>query len=665
MRNEAFTGWLARAIRRPGVWLLIVLFVLITFFQYAEYIQHPSFLAHLTENLGLTRYTVERILYLLPIIWAGALFGWKGGAVISLAAVVSMLPRAILTSPSHEDALIEIALVFIIGILFSYSLESLQKERARRAQVESAQRELKVHLQLIKQNEKRLAALNQTSSIISQSLELTDVLENAVDCVRDVIGVEAVLIYILNKEDNSLSLAAHRGISEEFAEGVARIRVGEGFNGKVAETGEPLVIPDASVDDRQTRLMVEREGIRSQLIVPLISKGMVAGTLCAAMKHHRTFLQDEISLLTSIGNQIGVSVENARLYQKERQIAEQLRVSEQRYRELFENAHDAIWLHDLEGNIIASNKACVRLTGYELKELLDLKAGRLLDSESIEVSRNVQERLLKGDNAGSFSEIKLIKKDGTIAFVQLASSLVLGNGTPTAVQHIARDITETRYMQESLRFLLQQITRAEEEERKRIARELHDETIQALVAHCQRIDDLASSTKNVGKEVRQRLEELHQQANSIMQEIRRLSQDLRPAALDNLGLVPALEWLASQIIKYSGLEINVKVVGEKRKLPDEAELVIFRTAQEALRNVWKHAQATSVDLILEFDQDKIKVISNDNGRGFEPPQKLSSLLRYGKLGLAGIQERFRLLGGDLIVSSKPGEGTTITAELPL
>ena len=101
-------GWLAQSIRRPGTWLLAALFILITFFQYAEQIEHPSFLANLTENLGLTRYTVERILYLLPIIWAAFMFGWRGGAVVSLAALACMLPRDILTSPSAEDALVEI-----------------------------------------------------------------------------------------------------------------------------------------------------------------------------------------------------------------------------------------------------------------------------------------------------------------------------------------------------------------------------------------------------------------------------------------------------------------------------------------------------------------------------------------------------------------------------
>jgi two-component system sensor histidine kinase DegS len=656
-------SFLAKAIRRPGTWLLILLLLGITLLQYAYLLKHPTFLADLTANLGLTRYTVERVLYLLPIILASLLFGWRGGVTVTLIAVGCMLPRDILNAPHRVDDLVETSIIFIIGILVSYSLESLRKERERRAQLETAQKELQVQLHVIEENEKRLAALNRTSSIISQTLELDRVFDSAVDCVRDVTGVDAVRIYVTDNATQELSLAAYRGISEEFAAGASKMKIGEGLNGRVAETGEPLFVKDVSEEDRPLRLLAEKEGIRSELIVPLVSKGKVVGTLCVAMHRERTFLPEDVDMLTAIGNQIGVAIENAQLYLQERKVAEQLRVSEQRYRELFENAHDAIWLHDLEGNIVAANRACVRLTGYSLEELCNLKATRLLSENSLDTARDIQSRLIKGDDVGYFGEVKLVKKDGTEAFVQIASSLVYSNNTPAVFQHLARDITDARNMQENLRFLLQQITRVQEEERKRIARELHDETIQTLVALCLRIDDLASSAK-VPQELRLGLEELYQQANNIMMEVRRLSQDLRPAALDSLGLVPALEGLASQITKYSGIVTEVNVAGEKRRLPDEVELVLFRIVQEVLRNVWKHAEATEANITLEFAEGSIRAIFRDNGKGFEPPKVLSNLPRYGKLGLAGIQERVQLLGGTLAISSELGKGTTITAKLP-
>ncbi len=226
-------------------------------------------------------------------------------------------------------------------------------------------------------------------------------------------------------------------------------------------------------------------------------------------------------------------------------------------------------------------------------------------------------------------------------------------------------MTEERKTQENLHFLLQQITRAQEEERKRIARELHDDTIQALVVHSQQIYDLATSVKRLPKPAVSRLDELRQQAIQIMQGLRRLSQDLRPSALDRLGLLPTLKRLAADVKEYSGIDTEVKVLGVERRLPAEVELVLFRIVQEGLRNVWKHAQATSAEVTVEFAEGRTKVTVSDNGKGFDTRQTVGELPRYGKLGLAGMQERARLLGGNLTVRSELGKGTTLTAELPL
>jgi len=575
-----------------------------------------------------------------------------------------MLPRDIFVSTLREDALVETSIVFIVGILISYSLESLRRERDRRAQLEAAKEELQFQLRIIEADEKRLAALNQTSSIISQSLELTQVLSSAMDSVVDVMGVEVIRIYILDEVAGELNLAAHRGISDNFVRGVGGIRIGEGFNGQVAQTGEPLFVEDVSEDDRPTRAVVRQENIRSQLIVPLKSKGKVVGTLCVAMHSHRSFTSEEMDLLTAIGNQIGVAVENARLYQQERKISEQIRASEQRYRGLFENAHDAICLQDLEGNIIAANRSCIRLTEYSLEELHNLKLVDLISTDSLDTVAGTQKHLLTGAVPGYRNEIKVVKADGSEAIVQLASSLVYNNGRPEAIQYIARDVTQQKQMQENLRFFLQQITRTQEEERRRIASGLHDETIQSLVVHCQNID-MFSRTKGLNRQASLRLDKLHQQANEIMQGVRRLVLNLQPAILDNLGLVPALEWLAADVTGYSSIVTRLKLIGTEQRLPYEIDLVLFHITQEALKNVCKHAQANSVEITLEYTDRIIQLTISDNGKGFNPPQIVSDLSRYGKVGLARMQERVLLLGGTWEIKSEPDKGTIVTAKLPV
>jgi len=666
VKQQLLPAWLSNTIRRPGLWLLLATFLTITLFQYSEEIHHPAFLADLNEHLGLTRYTVERILYLLPIIWAGVMFGYRGGAITSAAALICMLPRAIFISEHPEDALVETVVVFFVGNLTAYSLELLRKERERRAELEIAQKLLESQLHVIEQSENRLAALNKTSDVISQSLELEQVLQSAITSVVDVMVVEAVRIYILNEKQGMLNLSAHRGVSDEFVTGTSTIKLGEGFNGRVAQTGEPMYVEDASEDPRLTRLVLKQENIRSQIIVPMTAKGKVVGTLAAAVHSYRCFLPEEVELLTAIANQIGVAVDNARLYQQEQQAAEKLRTSEQKYRELFENAHDAIWLHNLDDSIIAANSACVQLTGYSLDELRNLKAMQLISKDTQKTAKNIERLLLARQTSGSRGEVKLIKKDGSEAFIELASSLVFANGLPTAVQHIARDVTEQKRMQENLRFLVQQITRAQEEERKRIAQELHDDTVQSIVVHARQIDDLIMRLNNLEKDdIAKHLEKLYEDADNIRQSVHRVSQDLRPATLDRLGLLPALDWVASRTAKYSGINVKVEIIGQERRLSDEEELVLFRITQEALQNVEKHAKATRAEVRVEFGEKRTRVTIKDDGKGFEPPRSVADLPRFGRLGLAGMQERAHLLGGTLVIASEIGKGTIVTAELPV
>jgi PAS domain S-box-containing protein len=554
-----------------------------------------------------------------------------------------MLPRAILISPSPRDALFETGAVFIVGNLTAYTFGLLRKERERRIQ---------------------LAALNQISNAVSLSLELRQVLQTSIDNVIDVMKVDAALIFLLDEEAAKLTLTAHRGVSEQFARGVASLKMGEGLNGLVAQTGEPVFVRDTFKDHRLTKMAVREESIRSQLIVPLKSKGKVMGTICVAMRSYRHFRQDTVDLLTAIGSQIGVAVDNARLYQAELGLTEQLRISEERYRELFENAHDAIWVHDLQENIIAANRSLVRITGYTPEELQGMKVGVLIAQRSIQGINDIEHALLRGEAMGRLSEVTLIKKDGSEASVQLSTSPVFSAGQPAAFQHIARDLTEEKRMHENLRFYLRQATRSQEEERKRIARELHDETIQELVVLSRQVDDLASSGKLMSEPNSTQLGELRQQISNIMQGVRRLSQDLRPAALDRLGLLAALEWLTSSVADYSGIPIELDVSGEERRLSEETELVLFRITQEALRNVWRHSHATRAKVTVGFNQGETMIAISDNGEGFALSGSVDDLSRDGKLGLAGMQERARLLHGTVKVESEPGKGTEVTVEIP-
>jgi len=639
-----WVGGLKKVIFNPGFWLLVVVLVLITIPYYQENLSHPIFLRDLMTNLGLERHAFERIIYLAPIVWSGFLFGWVGAVVTSVVALACMLPRAIAISPYPSDAIFETVAVFVVGNLIALSFGALRKEREHRMQ---------------------LSVLNRISGVVSETLELSQILNSSADNIMDVMNVDAVLIFLVDEERNELVLAANQGLSEMFIDNIGSLKVGEGLNGSVALTGIPAFVEDASADPRLTKMVVREENLKSLLIAPLKSMRGIMGTICVAMRSYRQFRRDEVELLTAVGNQIGVAVENARLYERARESAEQLRASERKYRELFESANDAIWVQDMDGNITSANKAAAKLTGYEEEELASMNVRAFLDDDSLRLAREIRIKLLNGEAMTQPYEQKLITKQRTEAILELTTNVIMTDGRPGGFQHIGRDVTREKRMQENLRFYLSQITRAQEEERRRIARELHDDTIQALVVLARQLDEVSSDEKGVSGNARRSMENLRQQTNNIIRNLRRLSQDLRPPALDRLGLVPALEGLAADIEKHSGINLVVKTYSPSQRLPDEIELVLFRTAQEALRNVWKHSQATSAEIIVEFNGGKSRITIKDNGKGFELPETVGDLVKQGKLGLTGMQERIHLIGGNLKIESKPGGGTTVVIETPI
>lgn len=209
------------------------------------------------------------------------------------------------------------------------------------------------------------------------------------------------------------------------------------------------------------------------------------------------------------------------------------------------------------------------------------------------------------------------------------------------------------------------IINAQEEERKRVARELHDETSQVLTSL---LISLAILEESITSQVaRDRITETRQLAHQTLRAIRNLSLDLRPSALDDLGLLPALRWYIKEYQQKFALEVDFQATGLKERLPSELETVLYRIVQEALTNVARHAHAHAVKVRLEEDQQAIHVHIVDDGRGFDA-EKLQKMPGPGQehgWGLVGMHERADLLGGALTISSSPGKGTTIDAHIPL
>lgn len=652
--------------RSPHLWLLLAMLLAGIFLHYPEQLtggEAPSSL------LGLERHAIERVFFLLPAIYAGVIFGIGGGLATLAVALAIMLPRAIFLSCCRSDALLETGGVILVGGLVNLWFESHQRQRQVLAgllsRLQASQQKLQSQLRVIRMSERQLAAVHAICSIVSQSLDLRDILNQAADKVMEVANLETILIFLVDEEADELVLETYRGVTEQSAASVKRMKMGEGFNGWVAETGEPLVTEDASHDPRLTRVAVREEKIVAQVVVPLKSKGKVVGTLCGATRHPRRFAPEEVDLLCAGGNVIGIAVENARLYQEEQLMAEQLRISERNYRDLFESAEEAIWVQDLDGEIIMANEACVKLTGYPREELIGTNVKEFLSGEALERAREVGRRLLRGEALDRPYEQRMTRDDGSEVRIRLSASLITSDGQPKAYQLIARDITEDKRMEENLRFYLHQVTKAQEEERKRIARELHDETAQELVALSRQLDSLISISGEVPELDIKLLEGIRAQIDKTLEGVRRFSQDLRPSVIDDLGLLPALDWLVSDLEERFDIAIGMAVLGPEHRFSPEVELVLFRIAQEALRNVWRHSGASRAWVTVEFSDDKTSLSVTDNGKGFEVPRSMADLANVGKLGLAGMEERARLVGGKLTLESEPGKSTTVTVEVPV
>lgn len=213
-----------------------------------------------------------------------------------------------------------------------------------------------------------------------------------------------------------------------------------------------------------------------------------------------------------------------------------------------------------------------------------------------------------------------------------------------------------------LRRYLQSVTGSQEDERRRLARDLHDETTQDLLAIRRALE--LEQARSDQPEVQQAMQRIEQMLEHTIQGVREISRDLRPLMLEDLGLVPALRALLESRSAEAGLEVQLRVEGETTSLRADTELALYRITQEALTNAGKHADASTVQVELAFDPEVLRLTIEDDGAGFQQPSSLAHLAQAGSFGLMGIQERVWAIGGQLSLNSSPGRGTRIEVSVP-
>lgn len=230
--------------------------------------------------------------------------------------------------------------------------------------------------------------------------------------------------------------------------------------------------------------------------------------------------------------------------------------------------------------------------------------------------------------------------------------------------HMARKV---QLAQQSLRGYLGAVTTGQEEERRRLARDLHDDTIQSLIALNQQIQlaQMAGAAADADEATADRLATMQQMAGQMMADLRRLIRDLRPIYLEDLGLVPALQMLAQDMSQTMDIPVSFAADGPAQRLPPEVELALYRIAQEGLRNVARHAQANRAEVCLVFDDEAVCLTIRDDGRGFAAPESPAEMAPAGHFGLLGVQERAEAIGARLHIESAVGAGTVLRVKRPL
>ncbi|MEE9167897.1 MAG: PAS domain S-box protein [Candidatus Neomarinimicrobiota bacterium] len=347
-----------------------------------------------------------------------------------------------------------------------------------------------------------------------------------------------------------------------------------------------------------------------------------------------------------------------------------LRQSEEKYRQLVSTSTDAIILVDAETkSFIEVNKACEKLYGYSQEEF------RHMTVRDTSAEPEKSDAAIKDMIDGRLKRIPVRyhkKKDGTIFPLEISTSTFM-MGDRRVLCGIARDISEQLKAREELerrrrdlRRLTIRLVTAQEEERKRVSMELHDEFGQALTAAQINLASIKTELPpGSPSDLLEKLEETSSLTDELPERSRELSLELRPTLLDDLGLAPTIRWYTDRFTKRLNVNVEVNVGDFEERLPGEIETVIYRVMQEAMTNISRHAEARNVRIDLKRKKSSVMMLVEDDGKGFVVQAVVDRETPEGRLGLIGMEERVGYLGGSLDIRSTPGKGTTIRVEMPM
>ncbi|MFQ5425917.1 MAG: GAF domain-containing protein, partial [Gaiellales bacterium] len=538
---------------------------------------------------------------------------------------------------------------------------------------------------------RRLQQLVETGIALSTELSLDDLLQRIVEAARALTGARYGALGVLDQSRARLDNFVTSGVDAETHAEIGDPPLGRGLLGALIEDARPLRLRNIAEDPRSVGFPPAHPPMTSFLGVPILVRGQPFGNLYLTDKDgDAEFTDEDETLVQLLASQAGVAIENSRLYEAARRWGYQLesligigdelagQTDERqllvhivdRLRQLLEARLAFLALTDRSGDLQIEAVAGIPpddIVGFRL-DRWQSKAGRLLQRrrgeriDSVVDDPEIDQELARRHGGTTGLMVPLLSLDMPIGILaafdrQGANDRFSDDDQRIAELFAARAAAAVDLSRRVERDTLRRTVRAQESERRRLARELHDETGQVLTSIVLGIGAVKDAETMEG--CMAAADRLREQATAALEDVRRLAFELRPKALDDFGLEPALTRLVEDMRDRIGVAIDLEAnLGDR--LPEEVEGALYRTVQESLTNVVKHAGARRVSLLVTRRGPNVVAIVEDDGSGFSPEE-----VGRDHFGLFGMRERLALLGGELTVESSPGQGTTVRASVPV
>lgn len=533
----------------------------------------------------------------------------------------------------------------------------------------------------------RLRILLETGIAISSELSLDAVLSRIVEAAALVTSAQYAALGVIDATGTTLERFVTHGIDDETRARIGALPRGRGVLGALIADARTLRLNSISDDPRSVGFPPGHPPMKTFLGTPIMLRGVAYGNLYLTEKAGGAeFDQEDEELVTVLSAQAAVAIENARLYESatdwSRQLESMQEISEalvaeldlpkllqlvvERMRELIDARIVAIALPVADGlrvEAIAGEGAETLLhtvITHDSKVGNVFARGRSERVDSIIDDPEVVQEVARKFGAVTGLYVPLVSSGSAIGIAFAHDRLSRDPRFTSADLRLAEHFTQraavaVELSQRVQRDSLRRMFEGQELERRRLARELHDETGQALTSVL-----LGLKAVETAHDVPAALADLRELVVGTLQDVRRLAVELRPKALDDFGLLPAVERLVETFRASTGIGVQFESQLGEPRLPPDIETTLYRVIQEALTNVAKHAGAQSVSVLLVRRDASATAVVEDDGEGFTSADEAA-----GGIGLAGMRERLGLLGGRLVIESDPATGTTLAAEVPL